>query len=159
MRNDDIIDELLSEWRSARPDLDFEPMGLFARCNRFTTLSIRQLEMTLAQHGLSVGEFDVLSALRRSGKPFVLRPSQLADRVMVTRAGVTSRVDKLEERGLVERPGDPNDRRSEPIMLTKAGQRLVDSTLLGYLENQKQLFSSLTPAQHSQLDSLLRRLL
>lgn len=155
---DDLIDELLTGWQSARPDLDFQPMALFARCNRFVTLSMRQLESTLADRGLSVGEFDVLSALRRSGEPFVLRPSQLAERVMVTRAGITSRIDKLEEHGFVERRRDPSDRRSEPIALTKTGRRVVDGALVAYLDNQTRLFSGLSAAQQRQLDSLFRRL-
>ena len=155
---DDPIDVLFSDWQSARHDLDFQPMALFARCNRFVTLAIRQLEATLAESGLSVGEFDVLSALRRSGEPFLLRPSELADRVMVTRAGITSRVDKLEESGYVARMRDPKDRRSEPIALTKAGRRVVDEALVAYLHNQTRLFSPLSPAQKGQLESLLRRL-
>lgn len=159
MNDEDQIDELLHGWESARPDLKFAPMALFARCNRFVTLSMRQLETTLAGHGLSVGEFDVLSALRRSGEPFRLKPSELADRVMVTRAGITSRVDKLEGNGFVERRRDPDDRRSEPIVLTKAGRRLIDGALVAYLDNQTRLFSGLHPAQQRQLESLLRRLL
>ena len=156
---DDLIDELLRGWENARPDLDFAPMALFARCNRFVTLSIRQLESTLAGYDLTLGEFDVLSALRRSGAPFVLRPSELADRVMVTRAGMTARVDKLEENGFVERRRDPSDRRTEPIALTKAGQRLIDRALSAYLDHQTLLFSGLSPANQRQLDSLLRRLM
>ena len=158
MDDQDPIDELLRGWQTARPDLEFQPMALFARCNRFVTLSIRQLEATLAKHGLSVGEFDVLSALRRSGEPFILRPSELADRVMVTRAGITSRIDKLEENGYVKRLRDPSDRRSEPIGLTKAGRRLIDGALVNYLDNQTRLFAALSPAQQRQLDSLLRKI-
>lgn len=159
MNDGDPIDELLRGWESVRPDLEFQPMALFARCNRFVTLSIRKLEATLAEYGLSVGEFDVLSALRRSGDPFTLRPSELADRVMVTRAGMTGRVDKLEEFGLVERRRDPADRRSEPIALTHAGRRLVEATVVAYLEAESQLFSRLSQVQQRQLDVLLRRLL
>ena len=159
MQIPNAIDDLVHGWRSARPDLDFQPMALFARCNRLVTLATRELEATLAEHGLSVGEFDVLSALVRSGEPFVLRPSQLAERLMVTRAGMTSRVDKLEEHGLVERRRDPNDRRSEPIVLTRAGQDRVDKALAAYLDNQARIFSGLSKAQQRQLDSLLRRVL
>lgn len=154
----DPIDELVDEWESVHPDLAFEPMALFARCNRFVTLARRRLEATLAGHGLSVGEFDVLSALRRRDDPFVLRPSELADRVMVTRAGVTSRVDRLEEKGLVARHRDPSDRRSEPIALTDAGRRLVDDALAAYLAEQERVFASLSPTQRHQLGALLRRL-
>lgn len=159
MNKRDPIDELLREWGSVRPELDLQPMALFARCNRFVTLSLRQLESTLSDHNLSVGEFDVLSALRRSGSPFTLRPSELAERVMVSRAGMTSRVDKLEGSGLVERRRDPDDRRSEPIVLTKAGQRLVDRALVALLESEAELFAGLSKAQQRELDVLLRRLL
>lgn len=159
MNDRDPVDELLHEWESVRPELDFQPMALFARCNRFVTLSLRHLESTLGDHNLSVGEFDVLSALRRSGPPFTLRPSELAERVMVTRAGMTSRVDKLEGNGLVERRRDPDDRRSEPIVLTRAGQRLVDRALVALLEREAQLFAGLTKAQQREMDTLLRRLL
>ena len=158
MNDLDPIDELLRGWEAARPELEFRPMALFARCNRFVTLSRRKLEATLADHDLSVGEFDVLSALRRCGEPFMLRPSELADRVMVTRAGVTSRVDKLEENGLVERRRDPEDRRSEPIVLTKAGRRLVDRALVAYLDAESRLFAGLSHTQQRQLEALLRRL-
>ncbi len=158
MDDQDPIDELVDGWRAVRPDLDFQPMALFARCNRFVLLSLRKLEATLAEHELSLGEFDVLSALRRTGSPFTLRPSELADRLMVTRAGMTGRVDKLEAQGFVERRRDPDDRRSEPITLTKAGRRLFDAALVDYLAAEEQLFAGLSEAQRRQLDSLLRRL-
>lgn len=159
MNDRDPIDELLNDWGTVRPDLDFQPMALFGRCNRFVTLSLRKLEATVADHNLSLGEFDVLSALRRSGPPFTLRPSELADRLMVTRAGMTGRVDRLELRGFVERRRNPDDRRSEPITLTKTGRQQLDTTLVAYLDAEAQLFSGLTEAQRRQLDSLLRRLM
>lgn len=158
MDDRDPIDELLDGWGAVRPDLDFEPMALFARCNRFVALSLRKLEAIVADHGLSLGDFDVLSALRRSGSTFTMRPSNLAERLMMTRAGMTGRIDKLEAQGFVERRRDPDDRRSEPIALTKAGRRQLDATLAAYLDAEAQLFAGLTGGQRRQLDALLRRL-
>ena len=154
----DPIDALVQGWTSVRPDLDFRPMAVFARCNRLVTLGLRSLESALSQHDLTVGDFDVLSALRRSGAPFTLRPSELAERLMVTRAGVTSRVDRLAERGLVERRRDLEDRRSEPIVLTDAGRRTIEGALSDFLEAEADLFAALTENQQRQLESLLRRL-
>jgi DNA-binding MarR family transcriptional regulator len=153
------VDRLVREWRSVRPELDFGPMGLFARSNRFVALGMRKLEAALADHGVSVGEFDVLSALRRAGEPFSLKPSDLADRLMVTRGGITARVDRLESGGLVARQRDSNDRRSEPIVLTETGRRSVDCALVAVLEVQMELFGELTPADRKTLDRLLRRLM
>jgi hypothetical protein len=76
------VEQLVRQWRAARPELDFDPMGLFARSNRFVALGMRELEAALADHGVSVGEFDVLSALRRAGAPLSLKPSDLADRLL-----------------------------------------------------------------------------
>jgi DNA-binding MarR family transcriptional regulator len=152
------VDRLVAEWQSVRPDLDFGPMALFARSNRFVTLALRQLDAALGEFGLTVGEFDVLSALRRSGEPFTLKPSELADRLMVTRAGITARVDRLEEHGVVARRRDPLDRRSEPIVLTDVGRRLIDSALLAYLAAETELFGGLSSGEHAELDALLRRL-
>jgi DNA-binding MarR family transcriptional regulator len=153
------VDRLLREWRSVRPELDFGPMGLFARSNRFVALGMRKLEAVLAEHGLSVGEFDVLSALRRATEPSSLKPSDLADRLMVTRGGITARVDRLETGGLVARHRDPNDRRSEPIMLTETGRRTVDRALVSVLAVETELFGELTLADRKNLDRLLRRLM
>jgi DNA-binding MarR family transcriptional regulator len=155
---DEPVDRLLREWRSVHPELDFAPMGLFAWSNRFVTLGMRQLETSLADHRLSVGEFEVLSALRRSGKPYALKPSELADRLMVTRAGITARVDRLEESGLVARHRDPDDRRSEPIMLTTAGRRAIDDALVTVLTVEARLFGGLSSTEQRTLERLLRRL-
>jgi DNA-binding MarR family transcriptional regulator len=133
-------------------------MGLFARSNRFVALGMRKLEAALAEHGVSVGEFDVLSALRRAGEPFSLKPSDLADGLMVTRGGITARVDRLEIAGLVARQRDPNDRRSEPIVLTEIGRRTVDRSLVSVLAVETELFGELTTADRKTLDRLLRRL-
>ena len=149
---------LVREWSSVRPDLDFAPMGLFARSNRFVALGMRKLEAALADHGLSIGDFDVLSALRRAGEPFSVKPSDLADRLMVTRAGITARVDRLETTGLVARQRDPNDRRSEPIVLTEAGRRTVDLAVVSVLAVETELFSQLTLADRKKLDRLLHQL-
>jgi DNA-binding MarR family transcriptional regulator len=154
----DAVDDLVNQWAALRPDLDVQPMALFARCNRFVSRGMRSLESALATQGLSVGEFDVLSALFRSGDPHVLRPSELADRVMVTRAGITARVDRLVERDLVRRQRDADDRRSEPVQLTDAGRLLLNGALSGVLEAEAALFDGLTQAQKRQLDTLLRLL-
>jgi DNA-binding MarR family transcriptional regulator len=158
MDKEDPIDDLVGDWAAIRPDLDFQPMSLFARCNRFVMLGMRRLETTLGEHDLTIGDFDVLSSLRRSGDASTLRPSELAERLMVTRAGVTGRIDRLTERGLVKRVRDVADRRSEPITLTAAGRRKIDGVLEAVLETEATLFSDLSDTQQQRLESLLRRL-
>ena len=159
MNEPDAIDVLLSDWVRERPDLEFASMALFARLNRFVGLSSRRLEAHFQTHGISTGEFDVLAALRRAGAPYALKPSLLARAVMLTAAGMTGRLDKLEDHGLVTRLSNPDDRRSAPVALTKAGIRLVDKLVAGHLANEDELFAAISGGQRTQLDRILRMLL
>ena len=154
----DPIDELARSWEVARPDLDFAPMVLFAQLNRFVLKSLRLLEKAQAAHELTLAEFDVLAGLRRSGAPFTLRPSELADALLLTRAGMTARIDGLVGRGLVERRSDATDRRSGPVALTKRGRRLIDRAVVTHVAAEEALFAGLSTTQRASLEAALRSL-
>lgn len=68
----DVIDVVLEQWRRERPDLDLSPMEVFGRLARLTRVVESAVDQVFARHGLRQGEFDVLSALRRSGPPYTL---------------------------------------------------------------------------------------
>lgn len=101
----------------------------------------------------------MLAALRRSGPPYTLIPSELSDMVMMSRAGMTSRLDRLEAAGLVERSLDPADRRSFKITLSEKGYEVIDATLTDHAANLARLASGLAPKDAVTLDRLLRDLL
>jgi DNA-binding MarR family transcriptional regulator len=84
--------------------------------------------------------FDVLAALRRSGPPYCLTPKQLAGSLLLSGAGMTNRLDRLEALDLIARKPEPNDRRSILIKLTKQGWKLVDTILPELLEVQRAAF-------------------
>ncbi|MGV9775365.1 MarR family winged helix-turn-helix transcriptional regulator [Streptosporangium sp. NPDC003464] len=155
----DEVDVIVSQWRHERPDLDLSAMGVFGRFSRLHTAAGRAVDEVFARHGLQRGEFDVLAALRRSGPPYVLIPSVLSATLMLSRAGMTNRLDRLEAAGLVERRLDPDDRRSFLVALTGEGRRVVDAAVSEHTANQVRLLSSLTPAERQTLDHLIRKLL
>ncbi len=74
-----------------------------------------------------MGAVNVLEILRGAGEP--LPPSVIGDRLLITRATVTSVTDTLERRGLVERIPHPHDRRMLLIQLTAAGQTLISELM------------------------------
>jgi DNA-binding MarR family transcriptional regulator len=87
---------------------------------------------------------------------FMLKPSVLARSLMLTPAGVTNRIDKLEAQGYVTREVSQDDRRVAPIRLTKSGMKSVDALLERHLQREDQLFEALTPAQRRQLEQIMR---
>jgi DNA-binding MarR family transcriptional regulator len=78
---------------------------------------------------------------------------------MLSSAGVTSRIDRLERRGLVRRLPDPNDRRGVIIELTEAGLDVVDAAVAANSISDRQLLERLEPHELVTLESLLRKLL
>ena len=71
----------------------------------------RELAPVYRAQGLDFGLFDVLATLRRVGPPYRLTPGELDDWCMVTSGGMTARLQRLEEAGLVARRQDANDGR------------------------------------------------
>lgn len=74
-------------------------------------------------------------------------------------AGMTSRADRLEAAGFVERSLDPNDRRSFRITLTDKGLQAVDAALGEHAENLARLSACLTDEESRTLENALRTLL
>ena len=78
-------------------------------------------------HGLSASAFQTLAILDGAGEP--LPGHVIAERLLVSSASMTSLVDTLERRGLVERRPHPTDRRKVLIHLTPDAQRIIDQQL------------------------------
>ena len=155
----DEVDEIVRQWRRERPDLDLSAMALLGRLGRVTVVLQPVIEAVFERHGLRQGEFDVLAALRRAGPPYTLTPSALSATLLLSRAGMTNRLDRLETGGLAQRRLDPADRRSFQVSLTPAGLELVDAALTDHVANEVELMSVLSPAQRNALDDALRTLL
>jgi DNA-binding MarR family transcriptional regulator len=80
----------------------------------------RMDEELQANHGLSMAEYDALLQLAMSpGRR--LRMSVLADRVLLSRSGITRLVDRLVASGMVERSACTTDARGAEAALTPAG--------------------------------------
>ena len=158
-RPHDHIDQIMDQWRRERPDLNTAPLAVFGRLFRTVQLADAALGEMLAHHKLQAGWFDVLAALRRAGAPYELNPTQLMRATMVSSGGMTKRLDRLAQAGLVERKLDPKDRRGTLIKLTRRGKATIDKAIEAHLTNEEQLLRSLTSAQRSTLDDLLRTLL
>jgi len=148
------------EWQRERPDIDANVMALVGRLLEATHLLERHWFLPLAaQFELHQGEFDVIATLRRSGHPYAMTPTELHEGLMLSSGAMTSRLDRLERKGLIERVPSPNDRRSTLVRLTPAGLALIDKMLPLHVANEQQALSSLTQKEQGQLDALLAKLI
>lgn len=155
----DAVGRILLQWAKERPDLDVSAMGVFGRLSRAARLLDRSLARTFARYGLNGGEFDVLAALRRAGEPYGLTPTELYRSMMLSSAAMTNRLDRLEERGLVARAPDPDDRRGVRISLTGEGLGLIEKAVAAHVEGEEALLGGLSRGERERLAGLLGRLL
>ncbi len=154
--NGDEVDRLVEAWHRERPELDVQPLEVLSRVTRLARhLDIARRE-AFAGQTLETWEFDVLSALRRSGAPYQLSPGRLLRETLVTSGTMTNRVDRMAARGLVERLPDPDDRRGVLVRLTDAGRASVDAALDQLLARERVLLDGLSPEDSARLAALLR---
>lgn len=157
----DAVDAITDQWAAVRPDLETLPMAVFGRIYRLAAAMRGRVDKAYAPYGgMSLGEFDVLATLRRSGEPYALSPRELTATLMITTGGMTGRLDKLEKAGLLSRSPDPNDRRGLRVTLSERGMELVDQAVgAGLAQQRAALEAALTPEEAEQLAGLLRSLL
>ena len=154
----DEVDRLVTAWARERPDLDVQPLEVLSRVTRLARHLDKARRTAFEAHDLEVWEFDVLAALRRAGRPYVLSPGQLLAQTMVTSGTMTNRVDRLEDRSLVQRMPDPADRRGVHVRLTPRGKDRVDAALADLLARERDLLAALPTDDQEALSALLRRL-
>jgi DNA-binding MarR family transcriptional regulator len=157
--SEDTTDRVLSGWEETRPDLAVGALQVTARLSRIGPLLARRQEEVFDRFSLSRGEVGALSALRIAGAPYRLSPTRLAKGLMLSSAGITSRIDRLERRGLVRRLDDPDDRRGVIIELTDEGSKVVDEAVAALAISDRQLLERLDPQEVDQLEGLLRKVL
>ncbi|GAA2309115.1 MarR family transcriptional regulator [Streptomyces kunmingensis] len=154
----DAVTQIVADWARERPELDTAPLEVLARLHRSFLRYNTKLNASIERHGLSVAGFDVLTALRRSGKPYRLTAGQLADSGLVSSAGVTLRMDRLEKDGLIVRERDADDRRVVYSRLTGTGLAKVDEVFAEHLDNEARMLAGLSPSERRQLARLLGKL-
>ncbi|MFE2187301.1 MarR family winged helix-turn-helix transcriptional regulator [Streptomyces sp. NPDC059455] len=154
----DAVQSIVDQWRRERPDLDTSPLQVFGRLHRVFLRYQSGIGGPVEKHGLSLAGFDVLTALRRAGSPYRLTAGELAASGLITSAGVTLRLDRLEKDGLIARERDPEDRRVVYSRLTDEGLRRIDELFAEHLRNERDMLGGLSPAECRQLAGLLGKL-
>jgi DNA-binding MarR family transcriptional regulator len=156
-RTGDVIDDLLAAWRDTRPDLDPSPLAVVGRVIVLAQHLEASVGAALARHNLTLGQFDILATLRRHGPKGGLTPTELLGSVLLSSGGMTARLDKLEQGGLIARAADADDRRKVVIELTAKGKRVIDAATATRFEEAKSSLPPLSAKEMETLAGLLRR--
>lgn len=153
----DSIDRIQARWHALRPDLDTSAIGTIGRVIRVARHVTLLSDHVLAEFGITRGEFDVLSAVRRAATP--LTPSELARGLITSNASITKRMVGLEALGLAVRERADGDRRVVRVRLTDEGVALIDRAVPAQLAFERELEARLSPEERGEFERALRTVL
>lgn len=109
----------------------------------------------IRRHGLTPAEFAVLEALYHRGQ---LLLGEIKSRILVSSGGITYLVDRLEERGLLERRACPEDRRARYAALTPRGVEFMATIFPDHARCLARAAEALSPDEKRQAIELLKSL-
>jgi len=109
----------------------------------------------LQKHGLTLPQFGMLSALAVSS---CTNQQELAARLQVTKGNLVGLIDRLGERGWVERMPDPEDRRVNKVRLTAQGKETLEQVYPEQLKAVEVMMAKLETSEVETLRSLLKKL-
>jgi MarR family 2-MHQ and catechol resistance regulon transcriptional repressor len=113
-------------------------------------------ESSISELEMCGSDFAVLEALLHKGP---LPVNEIGKKVLLTSGSITVAIDRLENKGLVERRAHGTDRRARIVHLTKAGRKLISRVYADHAADMERLASaSLTKAERQTLIRLLKKI-
>jgi DNA-binding MarR family transcriptional regulator len=154
----DHVDRFIS---SLPDELDIDPAveRIVDRINGLGRRFRRMAEETLAERGLSFGEYKLLGFLRHARPEPRASAGTLARWTELSSGAMTNRLDRVESAGLVRRLPDPDDRRGILVELTDAGRKAYDEAVGAQAQAEILMASALSQREQDRLNALLRRLM
>lgn len=148
--------ECLEERARRFPDLDAGAVEATLTLMRVGSDVLDGFASHYVRHGTSQGRFLVLMLLERQPEAPLL-PSELADKMGVTRATITGLLDGLERDGLIERRIHAHDRRALTVHLTPKARGWLEAMLPDHYRRIADLMADLNPDERRQLIALLAK--
>jgi DNA-binding MarR family transcriptional regulator len=154
-----FVDEAVAGWSRLLPDREMLSLGVVQRLVWSGRLAEEVLERTAIASGLRRrGDYEVLALLRRF-EPALLTPVQVAQQLLTSQSGMTGKLDRLEEQGLIQRTPDPADRRAIRLGITDSGRTLIDEAFTTSLRVYESMLDELSRTEVENLATLLEKLL
>jgi DNA-binding MarR family transcriptional regulator len=153
----DSIDRFVDSSLALFPGVDPETEAAVDRIHMLSKRIKRSTEGVVARFGLNAGEFYALLKLRVAPNQ-QMSAGDLAELLDLSTGAMTNRLDGLEEHGLITRERAAADRRSVLVAMTPKGQETLVNAVEAAGKEEHALFSTLSEAQHRQLNALLRSL-
>nr|WP_153833254.1 MarR family transcriptional regulator [Fundicoccus ignavus] len=132
-----------------------ESLNLFIAIMRTNNALSQIAKSDAASIGLNVTEFAVLELLYNRGEQPIQR---IGERILIASSSTTYVVDKLCDKGLIERRPDTKDRRVTYASITEAGKEVMDGVFPKHSEHISNMFATLSEDELAQLKATLAKI-
>jgi DNA-binding MarR family transcriptional regulator len=160
MEQEDWTDRHVARWRDHWVDVSFEDdvEAIAVRCQRLVRHWKLASQEALAELGLQDFEYDTLHMLMIRDTPGQASPTQLAQDLGISGAGLTGRIDALEKAGWVQRRASAHDRRRVDIEVTKSGIAIWRRAMAGRGRAEVEVVHALDAEERETLSQLLKKM-
>jgi DNA-binding MarR family transcriptional regulator len=157
---DDWADRHVARWRDHWIDVAFddEVEAIIVRIDRIVRYFRRSKHEAVAEAGLQDSEYDTLHHLMIRETPGQATPSDLAEDLGISNAGMTGRLDSLEKAGWIQRRTSVEDRRRVHVEVTRAGIDVWRRAMALRGRAEEELIGELSTDERAELARLLKRL-
>ena len=159
MTKTDRVDLMTQKLRREFPELDFAAKEVTGRVVRLAYVFQARFEKVLKIYDLSLQVFSILAAIRVSGSPYAISPTQILATSFLTTGGLSNILKRLEGKNLVTRIPDPSDRRGVLVQLTTKGKQVIEEALFEQIEEEKRITKILSQEEQDTLQKLLAKVL
>jgi MarR family 2-MHQ and catechol resistance regulon transcriptional repressor len=115
----------------------------------------REALASISKAGMCFSDFQILELLLHKGP---LAVNVIGTKIGLTSGSMTTAIDRLATRGLVERTGDSEDRRTRLVHLTEDGRKLIRAAFARHRIDMDRLLSVLTEPEKDTAIRLLKKL-
>ena len=157
---EDWTDRHVARWKDHWLDLEIDEQveGVFARVSRISRYLNRAKQRAVAQVGLTDADYDTLHTLMIRDTPGSASPTEMAEELGVSGAGMTGRLDGLEKAGWIRRIPSADDRRRVIVEVTKPGIEVWKQAMDIRGEAEDDLAEVLTERELATLNKLLKKI-
>lgn len=118
--------------------------------------AIRQHDLlSIDATNLGLTDFGILEVLLHKGP---LPVNTIAEKILLTSGSMTTAIDRLTQKNLVERLDHPTDRRVRLVQLTSEGRQLIEGIFEHHQQALKQATDGLSENEKNQLTTLLKKM-
>ena len=160
MAETDWTDRHVARWRDHWVDVPFDDdvEGVVVRIGRLQRYLKGTMQRAVTEVGLQDFEYETLHSLMIRDTPGTASPTDLAEELGVSGAGMTGRLDKLEQAGWVQRTVAPDDRRRVVVEITKAGADIWRRAMAIRGSQEEEMVAVLTPKERTTINRLLKKM-